>query len=153
MGYDVEKDWMTEAGLRAVVIMVRDSHRCGYVGVPASHPLFGAEYSEPHPALAVPAEGEPVGKRSPLAVFCAAGDASRLQAPDLVFDVHGGVTYSGKSDNYPVPSDLWWFGFDCAHAGDQSYGGRDGVMRDLDYCVAECESLASQIFAKTTLPA
>lgn len=151
MAYDIEKDWTTEAGFRAVVIMVRDSHRCGYVGVPASHPLFGADYSQPHPALTPPAESEPIGKRSMIAVFCAAGDGNRLSAPDLAFDVHGSVTYSGKSERYPVPSDLWWFGFDCAHSGDCSQGGSDGVLRSLDYCISECESLASQIVAKTAL--
>lgn len=151
MAYDVEKDWTTEAGFRAVVIMIRDSHRCGYVGVPPGHPLFGIEYSQPCVALMRPAEGEMIGKRSPLALFCAAGDESRMQAPDIVFDVHGGITYSGKGESYPVPSELWWFGFDCAHSGDRSHGGSDGVMRSLDYCIAECESLASQIVAKTAL--
>lgn len=153
MGYDVEKDWITEAGFRAVVIMIKDSHRCGYVGVPAGHPLFGAEYSKPCAALSRPADDETIGKRSPLALLCVAGDESRMQSPEIVFDVHGGITFSGKSADYPAPSDLWWFGFDCAHSGDRSHGGSDGVMRSLDYCIAECESLASQIVAKTTLPA
>ncbi|RSE90771.1 hypothetical protein [Achromobacter aegrifaciens] len=153
MSYDVEKDWTTEAGLRAVVIWVRDSHRCGYVGVPAGHPLFGIQYSQPCVALMRPAEDETIGKRSPLALLCAAGDEHRMQAPEIVFDVHGGITYSNGTADYPVPSALWWFGFDCAHSGDRSHGGTDGVMRSLDYCIAECESLASQIVAKTTLPA
>ncbi|CAB3952786.1 hypothetical protein [Achromobacter piechaudii] len=153
MAYDVEKDWITAAGFRAVVIMIKDSHRCGYVGVSPDHPLFDAEYSKPCAALTRPADDESIGKRSPLALLCVAGDESRMQSPEIVFDVHGGVTYSGNSDTYPVQSELWWFGFDCAHAGDQSHGGITGVMRDLDYCVAECESLAAQIVAKTTLPA
>ena len=36
------------------------------------------------------------------------------------FDVHGGITYSGGGNRskYPIESDLWWFGFDCAHWGD-----------------------------------
>ena len=29
--------------------------------------------------------------------------------------VHGGVTYSGRNGGV---HDLWWFGFDCGHAGD-----------------------------------
>ncbi|MGE8691120.1 MAG: hypothetical protein ACN6PJ_28510 [Achromobacter sp.] len=153
MSYDVEKDWTTEAGLRAVVIWVRDSHRCGYVGVPAGHPLFGIRYSQPCVALMRPAEGETIGKRSPLALLCAAGDEHRMQSPEVVFDVHGGITYSNGTADYPAPSALWWFGFDCAHSGDRSHGGSTGVMRDLPYCVDECESLASQIVAKTTLPA
>jgi hypothetical protein len=36
--------------------------------------------------------------------------------------------------------DLWWFGFDAAHAGDDEDGGRS-----LGYMVEECESLARQL--------
>ena len=37
------------------------------------------------------------------------------------FSCHGGLTYSGGGENssYPISSDLWWFGFDCAHCGDE----------------------------------
>lgn len=153
MAYDIEKDWTTKAGFRAVVIMIKNSHRCGYVGVPNEHPLFDAGYSKPCAALMRASDDECIGKRSPLALLCVAGDESRMQSPEIVFDVHGGVTYSGKGESYPVPSELWWFGFDCAHDGDRSHGGSEGVMRSLDYCIDECESLAAQIVAKTTLPA
>lgn len=30
----VVKDWITKAGLRAVILLVRGSHHCGYVQVP-----------------------------------------------------------------------------------------------------------------------
>lgn len=30
----VIKDWVTESGLRAVILLVRGSHHCGYVEVP-----------------------------------------------------------------------------------------------------------------------
>ena len=32
--------------------------------------------------------------------------------------VHGGLTYSGNLIHI-VNNDLWWFGFDCAHASDK----------------------------------
>ena len=169
----VEKDWTTSAGFRAVVLMTSMGHRCGYVGLPAGHPLHGIDYSDPCPALKPPADDELVGKRSPLALICAAGDASRMQSPEMVFNVHGGITYAGGKEAYPAPSDgLWWFGYDCAHAGDgkspeylaeqrrkypdepfmwSDYEGDE--YRDLDYCVAECESLASQIAAAVQVPA
>lgn len=45
MGFAIEKDWTTKAGLRAVVVMVDDgSHRCGYIAVPDGHSLHGEEY-------------------------------------------------------------------------------------------------------------
>ena len=40
----IEKDWETEAGLRAVVVNGFMGVRCGYVGVPRSNPLFGKDY-------------------------------------------------------------------------------------------------------------
>ncbi len=54
------------------------------------------------------------------------------------------------------PDSVWWFGFDCAHAGDfnPSYGKDLGhatgwgtyiEYRDLDYVTAECRKLAKQL--------
>jgi hypothetical protein len=169
----IEKDWTTEAGFRAVVLMTSMGHRCGYVAVPVGHQLHGVKYSEPCAHLKPPADDEEVGKRSPLALICAAGDESRMQSPDIVFNVHGGLTYSGGSAEYPAASDgLWWFGYDCAHYGDakspeycaqsrERYPDNpilwdseyDGEYRDLDYCVAECESLARQIKEAVAVPA
>lgn len=126
MGYTVEKDF-EHAGLRCVVIMTEMGHRCGYVGVPESHQLYGVGYN----------------------------------SPDVYFNVHGGVTYTGggKGSKYPVESDLWWFGYDCNHAGD----GKDlsvvsdalreikirfptyGIIRTTEYCIDECKSLAEQL--------
>lgn len=77
----------------------RFGHWCGYVGVGPDHPLFES--------------GE-----------------------DEVLPAHGGVTYTGhcEDDERPLrervchlaepgePDQLWWFGFDCAHAGDLSPG-------------------------------
>jgi hypothetical protein len=116
----IEKDWTTGAGLRAVVIMHSElGHRCGYVGVPDTHPLFEANYGS------IP--------------------------EDYDLTVHGGLTYSGNGD-YPVPSDLWWFGYDCGHLGDAAAPGSllarfafGGVHRTLEYCENECESLAKQL--------
>ena len=33
-------------------------------------------------------------------------------------EVHGSLTYADGDGEYPVKSNLWWFGFDCMHAGD-----------------------------------
>lgn len=126
MSYDVKADWTTAAGLRAVVVMNDMGFHCGYVGVPKGHPYYGRNYN---------------------------------YMPDSI-EVHGGLTYCTDDEGctYPVPSDgLWWFGYDCAHLYDgrdpawvnpaAEYGFRDfhtGTFRDLDYCKAQCESLARQ---------
>ena len=47
--YLSEKQWITSNGLHGLVIMAnnsRESFRCGYVGVPKEHKLYGLDYSE-----------------------------------------------------------------------------------------------------------
>lgn len=139
--FDTKKDWVTKAGLRASIVMVDLGFHCGYVGVPAVHPLHGVDYMQTSPAL---------------------GDS-----PESVFDVHGGITFAGDGKGeYPVKSDLWWFGYDCGHSWDAAspehiekmmqiypyrpfmWSGAGRTFRDLDYCVNECERLAEQIVEK-----
>jgi len=145
-----EKDWTTRAGLRAVVLWVHDSHRCGYVGVPASHPLHGIDYSKASPHLEI-ADDTEVGKRGviPLALYAMRDEEGQKEiSPDIYFDVHGGLTYSGDTADYPaVAEGTWWFGFDCAHAGDATghHHCPGDVLRSLEYVEAECESLAEQL--------
>ncbi|MNZ33639.1 hypothetical protein D3C78_509910 [compost metagenome] len=166
----VEKVWQTEAGFKAAVVLVRGQHRCGYVAVGPEHPLHGLSYSESTPYLADVSDEEGLGKRSPIIMFAVSGRDS-MRSMDIAFDVHGGVTFA---DTWARPDDGkeretdqldtgdWWIGFDCAHSGDGSYPPEDedgnilgypyhfsdGPVRELDYVVAECESLAMQIKTK-----
>jgi hypothetical protein len=137
-------------------LMVRGSHGalCGYVGVTEGHPLFGVGYSS---------------------CPCKCGKDWCDHTPESVLRVHGGITFADfcaegsehgichKVD--PGENDrVWWFGFDCAHAGDYSPGydwrhsgplslgaptGWGGVIeyRDLAYVQAECAALAAQLAA------
>ena len=56
----------------------------------------------------------------------------------------------------PTNDQVWWFGFDCAHAGDicpsidytSTAGTRflgDSIYRDVAYVTKECEQLAAQL--------
>lgn len=158
----IEKDWITEAELRGVVLITDGtrSSRCGYVEVPLGHPLHGVSYSDQIPAITSEmVEGTRVGKKSPILAVTANVDAddddSIRRSPDILLDCHGGLTYSGAgADKYPVESKGWWFGFDCLHSGDAPigpledgaelfYGG--GITRSLGYVTLECERLARQI--------
>ena len=158
MSYKVEKVWESN-GFKCVVIMGSMGHRCGYVGVHSGHILYRQESNKDCPALLsylkkLIDNNEEVGKRGVIPLFCyTEGEAK----PNVVFNVHGGLTYSGEDPKYPVESsDIWWFGYDCGHAGDgidlsvlklevrKIYAGMDGVVRRLDYCVEECENLAKQ---------
>lgn len=101
---------------------------CGYVAVPPGHLWHGRDYAH------------------------------------ISVDVHGGPTYTDRCSpesgicHIPQegePADVWWVGFDCAHAYDivprmlacdmQSAVWGKGTYRDLDYVRGECERLARQV--------
>lgn len=124
MTYKVIKTWTTKVGLDACILLVRDgSHHCGYVEVPGA-------------ILHLDFEGW--------------GD----NLSDI--SVHGGVSYQGKPEWSGGKKVI---GFDCAHYGDllkcpEKYKGtgmehvsmyKEGVWRDEDYCVNECEAMAEQL--------
>lgn len=102
---------------------------CGYVAVPPGHPAYGLKYEE------------------------------------IDVEVHGSLTYSDKCHE-PIchtakpgePDEVWWLGFDCAHAWDlcpgmiadlakigMNHHFEHEVYRDLAYVKAEIESLAEQL--------
>ena len=91
---------------------------------------------------------------------------------EAYFLCHGGITFAdgGENSNYPVESDLWWFGFDCAHCDDAkelklayerfpNYRENlamkiecedrfriDGtIVRTEEYVAEECKKLAEQL--------
>jgi hypothetical protein len=107
-------------GLKCVVLFLEMGHRCGYVGIGKNHPLFGVDYSQDikSPELLQELNSTDIGKRGIIDVFCWDGEKT---TPSILFNVHGGVTYSGGEARYPILqvfNDLWWFGFDCAHCDD-----------------------------------
>lgn len=131
--------WTDEAtGLACLVKRNRFGALCGYVGIPQEHPWYRKDYSD----------------------------------IDLPYGVHGGITYTSHCQegddeaeticHIPAPGEpdnVWWVGFDCAHAGDLSPGNEallrkvgfyhpwepQEVYRDLAYVQDECRSLAAQV--------
>lgn len=143
MSFEIEKNWIADAGYRAVAARIRNSHLCGYVGIPKEHPLYEMPYSK---RLAKSFWQEIVDRPfrgSSIDMLLASHDYKNGElGPTLSYyiDVHGGVTYSGGNDTYPIEdSGLWWFGFDCGHFGDSP------EVQDLNYVVKECESMAKQL--------
>lgn len=64
------------------------------------------------------------------------------------FHVHGGVTFNAIMSE-PFDHAI---GFDCMHAWDNTIESdfrhvSDGEVRSLNYCIAECEKLATQVVA------
>jgi len=155
----VEQSWDYK-GLKCVVIMTDMGHRCGYVGIMPTNFFYGINYST---EVNIDEEKkkelleQPIGKRGVIDILCFNGNFTA----GFIFDVHGGITYSGGGENskYPIESNLWWFGYDCSHCDDakdlsvvsdsireiELKFPTNGILRTLDYCIDECNSLAEQL--------
>jgi hypothetical protein len=100
---------------------------CGYVGIAEGHPFFGVEYTD----IDLVAHGD-----VNFSSFCQT-DGSEAQR---VCHVPG----PGEPDR------VWWFGFDCAHAGSDMMPAIPtprhwGTYRDLPYVREQIKSLAAQL--------
>lgn len=129
-------------GFPCLIVRNKMGALCGYVRVASDHPFHGKNYEEIQDSI----------------------------------NVHGGLTYSDHSQNKIChtpkpgePDDIFWFGFDCAHAWDltpevyemEKPGGilhdmkirfqrleaplPRVIYRDIPYVKAECERLALQL--------
>lgn len=128
-------------GLPCLALRNHHGNWCGYAAVAPGHPLHGVSYSDESPALAAAldalkhrpfTEQDYTFKRGIAMLF---GDAR--PTPDLVIDVHGGLTYAdachGPICHVPQPGepdDVWWFGFDCGHCDDIA-PGMDALLRKV----------------------
>lgn len=120
-------------GLPCLAVRNHQGAWCGYVGVPPGHSLHGKPYNK------------------------------------VDVEVHGGLTFSDACNPAETPErgichvpdegeadDVWWFGFDCNHAWDDSpnsYSRRleihehRVVYRDLAYVQENVAKLAEQLNA------
>lgn len=170
MNYKIEKSFRS-IDYPCIVIMGDMGHRCGYVGIPTDHALYGVDYDEQHYKL-YPYYDMVASKRQvshnclidnigAIPLFLIMYGGKDLRTPSICLGVHGGLTYSASSDRkYPISiRDYWWFGYDCGHSGDakdftvtSSYMKEleekyptGGVLRTTEYCVYECAKLADQL--------
>lgn len=117
----VIKDWTTESGLRAVILLVRDSHHCGYVEVPEH--LGKPGYDE-----------SPVMELNVHGGVTYAGELPEMDGKYVV-----GYDCAHYGDLMKCPEELK--GTSMEH----SFMYSEGIWRDVDYCTNECESLANQL--------
>ena len=162
------------AGLPCLLLRGPSGAWCGYAAVAPGHALHGVDYSDGCEALAEALEkrkNEPIGENPSMAIMLACLSSSDPKpSPDICLTVHGGLMYSNSCGGsiYHVPQpgepvDVWWFGFDCVHAGDLTPQSRKfarehhyeypwqedptDVYRDVGYVRAETERLAEQLAA------
>jgi hypothetical protein len=138
--WKTEKVWTTKAGYIAFINRCSDYEYmagwgCGYVAIPKNHPFYGKKYSD-NSGITLE-DDTSVGKRGIISCICA--DSLENTRIDLLFDVHGSITYSDYTDKVKEAEGLWVLGFDCYH-----YGDKTGPY-DNDYIERECESLAEQL--------
>ena len=124
MDKDLEKEWITKAGLTARIYYLGANvsvkvaarmkpWRCGYIRLPDNSQFRGRDYDD---------------------YSCIVVMGSDDQIDDGI-QVHEGLTYAGDLGI----SNGWWFGFDCAHPGDDN---RHWTLKRVQ---AECENLAAQM--------
>lgn len=117
----VIKDWTTESGLRAVILLVRGSHHCGYVELPE-------HLGKPH------YDDSPINE---LDVHGGVTYAGNLPEMDNKYVVGYDCAHYGDYRKCPeerkgtAMEKLWTFD--------------EGVWRDEEFCTNECESLANQL--------
>lgn len=111
-------------GFSCFILRNNSGNWCGYVGVPNTHRFYGKSYDDP--------------------------DVS----------VHGGLTYAAKCAGHichipepGMPDDVWWLGFDTAHAGDTTPAYDFGLhefstYKDMNYVIAQTKSLAEQLIER-----
>lgn len=151
---EIERQWIHN-GFNCLVIFGNSlGFRFGYVGVPETNFFYGKSdedisYFDLEDHFKLPFKME-----------------------NISLDVHGGITYTGTLDALEdIPPFLWWIGYDCGHVGDL----RDidkikdpqlrnilkssnifkeeegGSIKSIDFCIAECESLADQLLDASLL--
>ena len=90
--YEVEKEWISEAGLKCVVLALCAGHRCGYVGIDKDNQFFGKDYNDKIDISEEQKEkilSSYVGERGLVSLI--AFNCDEDFRADIVFDVHGGI--------------------------------------------------------------
>ena len=118
----VEKDWVTESGLRALCIVVAfgeyGHHRCGYVEIKFGRPLFGMGYDE---AQDISVHG------------------------GLTFADRGGSFLPSSGWWFGFDCAHWGDGEIELNPNAALHPGKAPEPKSLEFVVGECESLAAQL--------
>lgn len=118
----VIKDWTTKSGLRAMILLVRGSHHCGYVELPERL-------------------GKPGYDESPIMELNVHGGVTYADnLPEMDGKYVVGYDCAHYGDYMKCPEELKGTDMEKLWAFD------NGVWRDEEFCTNECESLAKQIF-------
>jgi hypothetical protein len=146
--------WTDLTGLPCLAVRTPGpGHWCGYVGVPADHPMYGLDWQD---------DGSPV-------TFLVVHSGGVNYSAPCAEDEHSSEPMEQRVCHIPEPGqpdDVWWFGFHCAYGEDFAPGqlptmrsmGMDNPLledffaesaarqyRDLGYVRTQCAYLAAQL--------
>jgi hypothetical protein len=149
-----EKDWEYK-GFKCALRRNHCGSWCGYVGISKEHPLYGLGYDDVSDVLVAMLEAmknKPVPKEPSFSLLISILGGEIHPTPANVIQVHGGITYAGDGKDLFNNPDIWFFGFDCSHAGDYAPNMpvlsaivSGNIYRDIDYATAEAEKMADQL--------
>lgn len=114
--------WEHANGYPCLVVRNRFGSLCGYVGVPATHPLHGKHYDDP----------KDINVHGGLTF---AGGCMEDAPEDK------GICHKVE---YPTEEGVWWFGFDTGHAFDLSPGLNATVLA----CPGDHEGYKKHVIAQ-----
>lgn len=145
----IEKQWKTKQGYYATVLLYNPDRcyerRCGYVGIPKEHPLYGIDYHQQADCIKQEqVDSVKIRDKSLILMLTATCSSDKefetiRRSPDILIDCHGGLTYSrDRIHSVDIP-DTWWFGFDCGHYGDSL------DKCSVAFCTEQCESISEQL--------
>ena len=155
MNTKIVKEWITESGLKAYVVVGLTGTYNGYVAVDKDSPYYELDY------YVGSVDFDDLDKWDDKKKCIAQAYLNEIE-------VHGGLTFSGNL----LDTNECVFGFDCSHAWD--HGSQelaletfpeekkyidtyfnvtkpfmlDASFKDLDYVVKQCEKLADQLMTK-----
>jgi hypothetical protein len=134
MSYIVEKDWTTEAGFRATIIIHPAGHRCGYVGVPQQNPSYGKGYD----SIDADVHG---------GLTFAGGDKTYPVENEGLWWLGYDCAHLGDARDPELMSGEYKKIYDKGLLREMSFQG--DTVKTLEYCINECESLAKQLVEVT----
>lgn len=123
---------------------------CGYASVPKASPLFGKGYDF-RIKLDTSAHAVQMDSVGVMNLFLEAlSPKDGCVSLAAVVRCHGGLSFANKpywlDDDGPEPQ--WAFGFDCAHAGDQTPKGSvypTYTYRTFDFVIASIHSMVDDL--------
>lgn len=150
-------------GFNCFIVNSIGGWRNGYVEIPKDNKFFGVQYYEKSHVKISDLEDTSIGKRGVIPAFAFAMRDSEMLPLDVLFNVHGSLTYSDDHLKPVGKENSWFLGFDTNHIGDAKDRSlmskkhqdfydeheknifKDGEIRTENYIESELKSLVDQI--------